>query len=60
MLAKPRRPREKRIVPLTRATDSIAEFCEKTGQTGATVLRLMGDGTLRIVKLGHRRLILRK
>jgi hypothetical protein len=30
MLPKPRRPHEKRIVPLTRATYSIAEFCDKT------------------------------
>ena len=38
-LPKPRRPREKRIVPLTRVTYSLAEFCEKTGLSEKAVLR---------------------
>lgn len=38
-LPKPRRPREKRIVPLTRVTYSLAEFCEKTGLREKAVLR---------------------
>ncbi len=59
MLARPRRPRDKRITP-ARATRSIEEFCEKTGQTKAEVLRLIDDGTLRTVRLGYRRLILTK
>ena len=59
MLARPRRPRDKRIAP-ARARRSIEEFCEKTGQTKAEVLRLIDDGTLRTVRLGYRRLILTK
>jgi hypothetical protein len=60
MLSKPRRPREKRIVPLTRTTYSIAEFCEKTGLSTAIVNRQIDDGILPTVKLGFRRLILAK
>jgi excisionase family DNA binding protein len=60
MLPKTRRPREKRIVPLTRATYSIAEFCEKTGLSRAIVTRQIHAGILRIIKLGSRRLILAK
>ena len=60
MLAKPRRPREQRIVPLARATYSIAEFCDMTGLSKTKVVRLIDDGILRTVKLGHRRLILAK
>jgi excisionase family DNA binding protein len=59
MLFKPCRPRDKRIAP-ARSTYSIEEFCEKTGQTRAVVLRLINDGTLRTVRLGYRRLILTK
>ena len=58
MLPKPRRRREERIIPLTRATYSIAEFCDKTGLSEARVMRLMDAGTLRAVKVGSRRLIL--
>ena len=58
MLSKPRRPREKRIVPLTRVTYSIAEFCEKTSLTRQAVLRSIDEGSLRIVRIGHRQLIL--
>jgi CRP/FNR family transcriptional regulator, anaerobic regulatory protein len=58
MLPKPRRPREKRTVPLTRATHSIAEFCDKTGLSEARVLHSIEDGTLRVVKVGSRQLIL--
>ena len=59
MLCKPYRPRDKRIAP-ARATRSIEEFCEKTGQTKAEVQRLIDNGTLRTVRLGYRRLILTK
>ena len=59
MLCKPLRPRDKRIAP-ARATFSIGEFCEKTGQTRAVVLRLINDGTLRTVRIGYRRLVLTK
>lgn len=58
MLPRPRRPREKRIVPLSRATYTIREFCDKTGLSEAAVLRSMDDGSLRVVKIGIRRLIL--
>jgi hypothetical protein len=58
MLAKSRRPREKRIFPLTRATNTIREFCDKTGLSEAAVLRSIDDGSLRVVKLGICRLIL--
>jgi excisionase family DNA binding protein len=58
MLPKQRRPREERIVPMARSTYSISEFCEKSGLSRVDVLRLINDGTLRVVKLGHRRLIL--
>lgn len=58
MLPKPRRPREKRIAPLTPVTYSISEFCDVTGLSRAAVLRSMDDGTLRTVKIGNRRLIL--
>jgi excisionase family DNA binding protein len=58
MLPRPRRPREKRIVPLRRVTYSIAEFCDMTGQSRPEVLRAIDDGSLRVVKLGTRRLIL--
>jgi excisionase family DNA binding protein len=57
MLAKPCRPREKRIVELTRVTHTIAEFCETTGLSRAAVLRLIDSGSLRSVKVGTRRLI---
>lgn len=58
MLPKPRRPREERIVPLSRVTYSLEEFCEKTGLSRKTVLRSIDEGSLRIVKVGHRQLIL--
>lgn len=58
MLRRPRRPREKRHVAPTRATYSIAEFCDMTGLSKAAVLLSMDDGSLRNVKVGHRRLIL--
>jgi hypothetical protein len=58
MRPKPHLPREKRIVPLTRVTCSIAEFCDITGMGKAAVLRPVDDGSLRIVKIGTRRLIL--
>jgi excisionase family DNA binding protein len=58
MLPKPRRPREKRIVPVPRTAYSIAEYCEVAGLSRAKVLSLIDDGSLRIVKLGRRRLIL--
>jgi excisionase family DNA binding protein len=56
MLPKPRRPREKRIVELTRVTYTIAEFCEMTGIGRATLLRSIEDGSLRTVRVGTRRL----
>jgi len=52
MLPKPRRPREKRIVPLARAAYTIKEFCDKTGLSEEEVLRSIDDGSLRIVKIG--------
>jgi hypothetical protein len=58
MLPKARRPREKRIAPLERVTYSIAEYCEMSGLSKAMVLSFIDDGTLRIVRLGQRRLIL--
>jgi hypothetical protein len=58
MLRRPRRPREERVVPLARATYSIAEFCDMTGLSRAAVLLSMDDGSLRNVKVGNRRLIL--
>jgi CRP/FNR family transcriptional regulator len=58
MLPKPRRPREKRIVPLSRATYTIKEFCDQTGLSEEDVLRSIDDGSLRVVKIGIRRLIL--
>jgi hypothetical protein len=58
MLPKPRRPREKRIVPLARAAYTIREFCDKTGLSEEEVLRSIDDGSLRVVKIGIRRLIL--
>jgi excisionase family DNA binding protein len=58
MLPKPRRRREKRIVELTRVTYTIAEFCEMTGLNRAAVLRDIDKGSLRVVKVGARRLIL--
>jgi hypothetical protein len=45
---------------LTRATYSIAEFCEKTGLSRVIVARRIEDGILRTIKLGLRRLILAK
>jgi excisionase family DNA binding protein len=57
MLPKPRRPREKRIVELTRVTYTIAEFCEMTGLNRAAVLRGIDKGSLRVVKVGTRRWI---
>jgi hypothetical protein len=60
MLPKQRRPREERSVPLTRATFSIAELCEKTGLSKAIVTRQMDQGILHTVRLGFRRLILAK
>jgi hypothetical protein len=59
MLARPRRPRDKHVAP-ARATTSIEEFCEKTGQTKEKVLRLMNDGSLLTVRIGYRWLILTK
>ena len=59
MLAKPRRPRDKRP-KLARTASSIEEFCNNSGQTQAEVLRFVNDGTLRTVRLGYRRLILTK
>jgi len=59
MLARPYRPRDKRTAP-ARATYSVEEFCDKTGQSKAVVLRLINDGSLRTVRLGYRRLILTK
>jgi hypothetical protein len=58
MLPKPRHPREDRIVELTRVTFTIAEFCEMTGLNRAAVLRDVDRGSLRVVKVGARRLIL--
>jgi hypothetical protein len=58
MPRRPRRPREKRVVSLARATYSIAEFCDMTGLSRAAVLLSMDDGSLRNVKVGNRRLIL--
>ena len=58
MLPKPRRPREKRIVELTRVTYTIAEFCEMTGIGRATLLRSIDGGSLLTVRVGTRRLIL--
>jgi CRP/FNR family transcriptional regulator, anaerobic regulatory protein len=58
MLPKPRRPREKRIVPLARAAYTIREFCDKTGLSEEEVLRSIDDGSLRVMKIGIRRLIL--
>jgi excisionase family DNA binding protein len=58
MLPKPRRPREKRIVELKPVTYTIAEFSEMTGISRVTVLRLMNSSSLRVVRLGNRRLIL--
>jgi len=46
MLPKPRRPREKRIVELTRVTYTIAEFCEMTGLNRAAVLRGIDKGLI--------------
>jgi hypothetical protein len=58
MLAKPRRPREKRIVSPTRATYSIAEFCAISGLSRAAVLQSMDAGRLPNIRVGNRRLIL--
>jgi CRP/FNR family transcriptional regulator, anaerobic regulatory protein len=58
MLPKPRRPREKPIVPLARAAYTIREFCDKTGLSEEEVLRSIDDGSLRVMKIGIRRLIL--
>jgi len=58
MHPKPRRLREERVVPLTRATYTIAEYCVLTGLRRAAVLRSIDDGTLHMVKIGHRRFIL--
>jgi excisionase family DNA binding protein len=58
MLARPRRPREKRVVPATRFSYSIAEFCAITGLSRAAVFRSIEDGSLRAIKVGSRRLIL--
>ena len=58
MLPKPRRPREKRIVELKPVTYTIGEFSEMTGISRVTVLRLINSGSLRVVRLGNRRLIL--
>lgn len=55
MLPRPRRRREQRIIPLTRVTYSIAEFCDLTGLSQAAVLRSTDDGTLRTVRIGNRR-----
>ena len=58
MLPKPRRPRERCIYPLTRVTYSVPEYCDITGLSQASVLRLMDDGSLATVKIGIRRLVL--
>jgi len=58
MPLKPRRPREARIVCLARVTYSIEEFCDISGLSRASVGRLIDDGSLRVMKLGHRQLIL--
>jgi hypothetical protein len=58
MLPKPRRPREKRILPLTRVTYSIEEFCAASGLSRAEVECAIDDGSLRLIKVGNRRLIL--
>jgi hypothetical protein len=58
MLPKPRRPREKRILPLTRVTYSIEEFCATSGLSRAEVESAIDDGSLRLIKVGNRRLIL--
>jgi excisionase family DNA binding protein len=58
MLRKPSRPRETRVVELSRTTYTIAEFCEMTGLSRAVVLRSIDNGSLRAVKVGSRRLIL--
>jgi hypothetical protein len=58
MLPKPRRPRERCIYPLTRVTYSISQYCDITGLGLAAVMRMMDDGSLSTVKIGHRRLIL--
>jgi len=57
MLPKQSLPREKRPAPLTRATYSIAEYCDMTGQSKAAVLRSMNDGTLPTSNIGNRRFI---
>jgi len=58
MLPKPRRPRERCIYPLTRITYSVSKYCDITGLSRETVLRLMEDGSLATVKIGFRRLVL--
>ena len=58
MLPKPRRPRERCIYPLTRVTYYVPEYCDITGLSPASVLRLMDDGSLATVKIGIRRLVL--
>ena len=58
MLRKPRRPRERCTYPLSRVTYSVPAYCDITGLSRAAVLRMMDDGCLATVKIGHRRLIL--
>jgi hypothetical protein len=53
VLRKPRRPGEKRTMPLRRVTYSISEFRDMTGLSAVAVLRSIDDGTLRTVKIGR-------
>ncbi|WP_291686804.1 hypothetical protein [Bradyrhizobium sp.] len=43
---------------MTRVTYLIEEFCDLTGLSETAVARSMKDGTLRTVRIGHRRLVL--
>jgi hypothetical protein len=58
MLRKSRRPRDKRISRLTPVTYSIEEFCDIDGLSGASGCRSIDEGSLCVMKLGHRHLIL--
>jgi hypothetical protein len=57
-MPKPHRVREKRVRPPTRVTYSIAEYCEMNGLSREAVARSIDDGLLRVVKIGHRRLVI--
>jgi hypothetical protein len=46
------------MIPLTRVIYSIAKFCDVTGLSETAVVRAVDGGTLRTVRIGHRRLIL--